>query len=178
MMYLAVVIASLTATYCLTLASFAWEDIALGLILSATLVTLYRKTVFPSSLPVAGYVLRIVLHSPRFLLMVIVDVLKGTWQVATYVVGLRKLEHPGIVRIPLAGHSPTGVGLVGLLVTLSPGSFLVDIDWEERSMLVHYIDASDPERLRRDVEKYYRLWEYGAPAPGGSGDSGFQQESG
>jgi multisubunit Na+/H+ antiporter MnhE subunit len=102
---------------------------------------------------------------PRFLGMMAVDILKGTWQVATYVVGLRKLEHPGIVKISLGNHTPAGVGIVGLVVTISPGSFLVDIDWDERVMLVHYIDASSPERLREDVEKYYRLWEYGTHIP-------------
>jgi hypothetical protein len=50
---------------------------------------------------------------------------------------------------------------VGYFITLSPGSFLVDVDWDAGEMLVHVIDASDPEAVRRDAEKYYRLWEYG-----------------
>lgn len=165
MIYFAVVVAGLTATYCLALASFAWEDAVLGLILSSTLVAIYRKAVFPKVVPDGGYVLHILIHLPRFLWMVLVDVIKGTWLVTTFVAGLRRLDHPGIVKIPLTNHSPAGVGMVGLLVTLSPGSFLVDIDWEERSMLVHYIDASDPVKLRRDAERYYRLWEFGDHMP-------------
>jgi multisubunit Na+/H+ antiporter MnhE subunit len=93
--------------------------------------------------------------------MLLVDIVLGTWQVATYVVGIRKLEHPGIVKIPLGNHSDASVGFIGHLVTISPGSFVVDFDWTDRTMLVHYIDASDPEKLREAVEKYYRVWEYG-----------------
>jgi len=165
MMYFAMVVTSLTAIYCLTLASFAWEDIVLGTILGGALVATYRKSIFPEAAPEAGYVLHIVLFMPRFLWMLLVDVIKGTWNVASYVIGVRKLDHPGIVKISLTSHSPAGVGMVGLLVTLSPGSFLVDIDWDDRSMLVHYIDASDPEKLRQDAERYYKLWEYGSHIP-------------
>jgi multisubunit Na+/H+ antiporter MnhE subunit len=177
MIYFAVIIASLTATYCLTLASFAWEDVTLGVVLAATLAAVYRKSIFPSRVPEARYVLHILLHMPRFVWMLLVDVLKGTWIVAVYVVGVRKLDHPGIVKIPLTNHSPAGVGIVGLLLTLSPGSFLVDIDWDDRSMLVHYIDASNPDKLRREAERYYRLWEYGAHIPGQTGESVTQQET-
>jgi hypothetical protein len=42
---------------------------------------------------------------------------------------------------------------------------MVDIDWDERVMLVHVIDASDPDAVRKDAEKYYRLWEYGTYIP-------------
>jgi hypothetical protein len=59
------------------------------------------------------------------------------------------------------------VGAASLLLTISPGSFLVDIDWDERSMLVHYMDASNPAQLRADLDRYFRLWEFDAhrPAP-------------
>lgn len=170
MIYFLTIISCLTATYCLTLASFAWQDIVLGMAISSVLVGVYRKAIFPRSVPEAGYVLHVILFTPRFLGMLFVDVLKGTWLVALYVVGIRRLDHPGIVKIPLTNHSPAGVGMVGLLVTLSPGSFLVEIDWDDRSMLVHYIDASDPDRLRREAERYYRLWEYGSHVPRDSGD--------
>lgn len=167
MIFVGVVIAGLTAVFCLTLASFAWQDIVIGLALSAGMVLIFGKRLFPRPLPRAEYVVHIITYSPVFLWMLIVDVVKGTWQVAAIVVGLRPLSHPGIVKIPLGNHSPAGVGIVGLLVTISPGSFLVDIDWEERVMLVHFMDASNPRALRREVDKYYRLWEYGDHVPGG-----------
>jgi multisubunit Na+/H+ antiporter MnhE subunit len=41
------------------------------------------------------------------------------------------------------------------LTTLSPGSVLVDIDWQRRDMLLHVIDASDPDAVRADLERFY-----------------------
>ncbi len=165
MMFLILVIAGLAATYCLTIASFAWEDVVFGLAVASGLVAIFRKALLPVSLPPSGRVLHMAVYTPVLLWMLFVDIVKGTWQVATYVLGIRKLDHPGIVRIPLGNHSRTGVGMVSLFLTISPGSFLVDIDWEERWMLVHYMDASQPARLRRDVERYYRLWEYDIEPP-------------
>jgi multisubunit Na+/H+ antiporter MnhE subunit len=120
--------------------------------------------------------LHILLYSPVLFWYLLIDILKGTYQILTITIGLRPLVQPGIVKIPIGAHTPTGVGPVGFFVTMSPGTFLVDIDWEEGVMLVHAIDATDPDAVRRDAEKYYRLWEYGAYAPGGGhethGDGG------
>lgn len=171
MMFLIVAIAGLASTYCLTIASFAWQDMMLGVAVSTGLVAFFRKAIMPASLPTAGLVLHMAVYMPVLLWMLFVDIVKGTWQVAIYVLGIRTMDHPGIVRIPLGDHSRTGVGMVSLFITISPGSFLVDIDWEERWMLVHYMDASQPARLRRDVERYYRLWEYDIELPQDDVDS-------
>jgi len=170
MIFLIVTTLGLTLVYALTLASFAVQDLLLGAMLAAGLVSIYRKTLFPGALPDGPYVLHILAFTPKFVAMLIWDIIKGTWQVTTFVVGLRKLDHPGIVSIPLGNHSRAGTGIVSLFITLSPGSFLVDIDWEERMMLVHVIDASDPDTTRGDAEKYYRLWEYGTHIPYGPDD--------
>jgi multisubunit Na+/H+ antiporter MnhE subunit len=165
MMFLGVMIAALTAVFCLTVASNAWQDIVLGLVISTGLVFAFGRRLLPRPLPDNGYVLHIIIYLPVFLWMLFVDVVKGTLQVASIVIGLRPLEHPGIVRVPLGNHTQNSIGMVGLLVTISPGSFLVDVNRDENVMLVHYIDASNPEQCRADLEKYYRLWEYGTHIP-------------
>lgn len=165
MIFLIVVVGCLTSTYCLTIASFAWEDMLFGLAVAAVLVGIFRKAIMPAMLPEGGQVVHMIAYMPVLVWMLSIDILKGTWIVARYVIGFQKLDHPGIVKISLGNHSRTGVGMVSLFLTISPGSFLVDIDWEERWMLVHFIDASNPAKLRRDVERYYRLWEYDHEPP-------------
>lgn len=178
MIFLIAVIAGLASTYCLTIASFAWEDVLFGMLVATLLVAVFRRALFPAHLPETGYVVHIIAYMPVLIWMLLVDILKGTWLVAKYVVGFEQLDHPGIVKIPLGQHSRAGVGIVSLLLTISPGSFLVDIDWEDSSMLVHYIDASNPAQLRRDVEKYYRIWEYGAHLPRDPDDPAVTQPEG
>jgi multicomponent Na+:H+ antiporter subunit E len=162
-----IVVLGLTVTYALMLSSFAWENLLMGAALSALLVAVYGKRVLPSNSPQAEFVVHLLVRTPLFIWLLAGDILKGTWQVTMYVTGLRKLDHPGIVKVPFGNHSDSAVGLVSHLITISPGSFVVDIDWTDRTMLVHYIDASEPDKLREAVEKYYRLWEYGSHKPQG-----------
>lgn len=165
MMYMAVIALALTLVYALVLASFAWADLAIGAMLSIGLMVIHRKILFPARVPSGEYVLHILAFLPKFAGMLVWDIVKGTWQVTTFVIGLKPLAQPGIVKIPLGNHSRPGAGVVGLFITLSPGSFLIDIDWDERMMLVHVIDASNPDTTVADAEKYYRLWEYGTHIP-------------
>jgi multisubunit Na+/H+ antiporter MnhE subunit len=165
MMFYVLVVAGLTLTFGFALASLAWQDMLMGSVLSILLLLAYRKSILPAYKPETEFVVHLLVRVPVFTWYLAGDILKGTWQVAMYVVGIRKLEHPGIVKVPFGNHSDSAVGFVGHLITVSPGSFVVDIDWDDRTMLVHYIDASEPDKLRQSVDKYYRLWEYGSHMP-------------
>ena len=176
MMFMILVIVALTAMFMAALADFSWQNAVIGGVAATTLVLVYYRWIFPRKLPPAEFVVHLLLRLPLFFWYLTIDIIKGTWTVTAYVIGLRQLEHPGIVKIPFGNHSDEAVGFVGHLVTISPGSFLVDIDWDDRTMLVHYIDASNPRQLRADVEKYYRLWEYGTHVP--RPRSGVSQDNG
>lgn len=159
------ILAASTTIFCMIMGSFSWQYIVVGAIISAGLMWMFRDQITPKPAPPAGLSFHIILYLPVLFWYLFIDIFRGTWQVITTTLGVRPLLHPGIVRIPLATHSPYGVGPVGYFITLSPGSFLVDVDWEEKVMLVHVLDASDPDAIRRDAEKYYRLWEYGRYKP-------------
>jgi multisubunit Na+/H+ antiporter MnhE subunit len=162
MMLLFLIVIGLAATFTLTLASMAWEDVLVGIVLGAALVALYRRQVLPPALPSAPTVLRTILHLPQLAWLLTVDIFRGTWQVVAIVLGVRPLAHPGIIKIPLGSHSRVGSAAAAFLITLSPGSFLLGFDWDEEVMLVHYIDISDPDALRAHAERYYAIWETGA----------------
>ncbi len=159
------VLASSTLIFALMTADFGWQNLLVGFVISLSLLWVFRAQVLPRPLPPAGFALHLIVYSPVLLWYLLIDILKGTYQVAVITLGIRPLRRPGIVNLPIGRHSPYGVGPVGFFVTLSPGSFMIDIDWDAQEMLVHVIDASDPDAVRRDAEKYYRLWEYGAYNP-------------
>jgi multisubunit Na+/H+ antiporter MnhE subunit len=161
---LSIVISS-AIVFCLIVTDFSWQNIVLALAISSALTYIFRKQVLPRKLPPVGLSLHIIIYSPVLAWYLFIDILKGTYQIVSITLGLRPLVKPGIVKIPIGAHSAYGVGPVGYFITLSPGSFMVDIDWDERVMLVHVIDASDPNAVRKDAEKYYRLWEYGTYIP-------------
>jgi multicomponent Na+:H+ antiporter subunit E len=176
MMYVILVILALTGVFMATLADFAWQNAVIGGVAATTLVVVYFRWIFPRNLPPAEFVIHLLLRLPLFLWYLTGDILKGHVARDGICGGHPPTRASGNRQDPFGNHSDDAVGLVGHLVTVSPGSFLVDVDWSDRTMLVHYIDASNPQQLRADVEKYYRLWEYGSHMPtshpGSSQDDG------
>lgn len=167
MILLMSVLVASVAVFCMMVTDFTWQNIVLASVISAGLMYIFRRQIVPQPLPPNGLALHLIIYAPVLFYYLLIDILKGTFQVVMITLGLRPLRHPGIVKIPIGAHSLAGVGPVGFFITLSPGSFLVDIDWEEKVMLVHVIDASDPDAVRKEAEKYYRLWEYGTYIPQG-----------
>lgn len=157
MIFVLLIVSMVTSVYCMMVASFAWEDIVFGLLLSGALLWIFRSVSGPRRIPANGVTLRVLAVLPRFVVMLMADVARGTWEIFSVVYGLRPLEHPGIVKVPLPKSSPQAIGITGLLMNISPGSFLVDIDWEREIMLFHVIDASEPEEVRRRLVRYFVL---------------------
>jgi multisubunit Na+/H+ antiporter MnhE subunit len=148
-------IAGLGLIFVLTLASADPVDLALGSALGGALLLALgdRLRLGPTGHlpPLAGRVL----WFPVFAGAVVADIVQGTWDVALRVLHARRLEQPGIVRIPIGERSERGVAISALATTLSPGSVLVDVDWEGRDLLLHVIDASNPAAVRARLQRFY-----------------------
>jgi multicomponent Na+:H+ antiporter subunit E len=155
---LVIPIALLTLVYALVLGSFSLADLALGAILSGVLLFVLRGFVLPGEPASSGLVGRVAGFFP-FAAMAVRDVVVGTWQVALVTLHLRELGRPGIVAIPIGERTETGVAVSALVATLSPGEVLVDVDWGRGVMLIHVIDASDPDGLRRHHKEFYRRYQ-------------------
>lgn len=149
----------LTAVYALTLASLRPLDLAMGLLVSAALLAVTRRFVFAARPePVPGVARRIA-ALPRFFAGVVAEVTHGTIEVALVVLGRRTLDCPGIVAVPIEERTPVGVAVSALAYTLSPGDVLIDVDEEEHVMLVHVLDASDPDAVRMRHRDFYERWQ-------------------
>ena len=141
----------LAGAYLLVLGSVAPWDVAAGLLLGVVLtVLLHGRLPYPAG-PAASP--RCLLALPGLAGAVLLDVLRGTWDVALRVVGLRPLATPGIVTVPVGDRSPRGVAVTGFMVGLSPGSVLLDVTGD--TMVFHVIDAGDPDAVRASVERFY-----------------------
>ena len=152
-------IALLCAVYALTLASADPLDLLAGLLLGVVLVASLRERMprgegedgasFPGR--VAAF--------PLFVFGLLADIARGTWDVTLRVMHLRPVDHPGIVRIPIGDRTPLGVAVSALATTLSPGSVFIDVDLEAGVMLLHVIDASDPEQVRAAHLRFYERYQ-------------------
>ena len=152
-------LAALVLVYLLVLASIDPWDVGAGVVLGATLLVAARGFVFGGHLGrVEGLVSRVLGVVP-FVVATIWEILRGTWAVTLVVLHLRPLRHPGIVAVPFRERTRLGVAVSALLLTLSPGAYLVDVDDEERVMLLHVLDASDPDAVRAEFQEFYRRFQ-------------------
>ena len=73
------------------------------------------------------------------------SLLLSAW--ATGAIILTRADAPdrGLVRLDYGDLPESGAMLLGALVTLTPGTSLVDIDTNERALLLHLLDTSEVE---------------------------------
>jgi multicomponent Na+:H+ antiporter subunit E len=156
--YVAAVVV-LALVYALALGSFEPLDLLFGVGLSSALVFASRRFVFEDG-PGGGppFLRRVAAFAP-FSFAVFKEIVVGTWEVTLLTLHLRSLERPGIVEVPIGERSSAGVAVWAVVAGLPPGSFFVDVDRERGVVLVHLIDASDPEAFRRRQEDFYRRYQ-------------------
>ncbi len=74
------------------------------------------------------------------------EMIVGTWRVVRFCLGAPCA--PGFVEIPRDGRSHRGAALWGVVTGEAPDEVPVDIDERRGVLIVHLIDASDPDSVR------------------------------
>ena len=66
-----------------------------------------------------------------------------------------------LLRVSYAPMSPKGAAVLGSLVSLTPGTTTIDIDLEQRELLLHVLDGSDQQGIvdgiRQEFEPYLQV---------------------
>ncbi len=104
----------------------------------------------------------------RRMLAALVLALSFVWQLVLsglatlrIILAPRAAAQPVLMRYEFAPMSEAGAALLASLVTLTPGSTVVDIDMATRSLLVHLLDGRDQtgaaEGIRRHFERHVQV---------------------
>jgi multicomponent Na+:H+ antiporter subunit E len=65
----------------------------------------------------------------------------------------RDALHPGYLTYDVTGLSPLEILLLSHCISLTPGTTSVEIEDEGRTLLLHALDAKDPEEVRRSIDR-------------------------
>ncbi len=63
--------------------------------------------------------------------------------------------HPNWVCIPLEIRTPEAITILAGTITLTPGTVSADLSSEGHSLLVHCLDAEDPDAVRDQIKHRY-----------------------
>lgn len=72
-------------------------------------------------------------------------------RVARLVLSPRMDIKPGIFAYPLQVERDFEITLLANLITLTPGTLSVDVSDDRRTLFVHGMDCSDPERAKEEI---------------------------
>lgn len=153
------VVLFLALIFVLDLASLDPVDFVIGLVIAVGAVVMFSPHLLERGGPSPISMVKRIMAAPWMLVGITLNIIKGTIDVSAIVLGLRPLRQPGIVAVPFGDRTRLGVVISSLETTLAPGSFLVDIDWQQRVMLIHAIDASDPDKVRNDHQEFYERFQ-------------------
>jgi multisubunit Na+/H+ antiporter MnhE subunit len=148
-------VVALTGLYLLIVSSTKIGDIATGAVLAALVVAVgrrHRRTSAPTS---ARATLRRLAGVPALIGGTFVDVVTGSAQVIRCC--LLRPPDPGLVWLPTGPTtSPASFAAWGIRLGITPNTVVVDVDEERGAVLVHVLDARDPETVRDEQLASYR----------------------
>ena len=162
-----------------------WGTWSWANLLSGAAVALVITTLLPLP-PVVGGVRVRPLRLVHFLGCFLLDLVRSAAQVAWLTLRPRGIDRSAIIRIPLRTDSDLLLTVIAESVSLVPGSIVIDLDREERVVVLHVLQvagADDVERRRASVlaeeERVVRALgtdqdiaaldrPRGAPVPGGA----------
>ncbi|SDF41283.1 multicomponent Na+:H+ antiporter subunit E [Lentzea fradiae] len=145
----------LTTIYLLALTSLRPGDVLVGLVLSTVVVATAAR--IRTSTSDRGRSLRRRLAGvPGLIGGTLVDLAKGTWATTRCLMG-GGLPHGGLVEVPIPPSGQGAAAAWGIRVGFVPDTVVVELDERKGTMLLHVLDARDPDAVIADqIDSYER----------------------
>lgn len=92
----------------------------------------------------------------EFILVVLWDIVVANIVVAKTILFTRNTAmHPAWVSIPLDLRTPEAITVLAGTITMTPGTVSSEVAADGRSLLVHCLDAPDPDAVRDEIKQRY-----------------------
>lgn len=140
---------ALTATWLLLNNSLAPGQLILGAVLG-WLIPLFTLRFWPESVRIRKpWVLL------RFMGTVLADIVLANLTVARRILGQTGRLQPAFIELPLELESELAISLLANTICLTPGTVSAQLSPDRRTLLVHALDAPDPDAVRATLKARY-----------------------
>lgn len=140
----------LTLVWLLLVNRFSLNSLLFGLILGTVLPWL-TSTYWPDA-PRLRHPLRVA----EYVVVVLWDIVMANIAVARLI--LLRPDHsrrPGWVSVPVDLTDTTAIAVLANTITMTPGTVSADLTRDHSAILVHFLDAPDPESVRDEIKERY-----------------------
>lgn len=93
-----------------------------------------------------------VLH---YLGVLMIDIVRGSFDVARLILQDPARLRPAFVRVPLALHTDLAISLLANTISLTPGTVSVLLAADRRSLFVHTLNTDDGDALVAEIKQRY-----------------------
>ena len=87
-----------------------------------------------------------------FILYFLVQIVKANVQVAYDVMTPKYFMKPGVVRYPLNAATELEINLLSTMISLTPGTLILDISEDKKILYIHVMYLNDPEDFVQDMK--------------------------
>ncbi len=87
-----------------------------------------------------------------FVLYFLVQIIKANLQVAYDVMTPKYFMKPGIVRYPLNATTELEINLLSTMISLTPGTLIVDISEDKKILYIHVMYLTDPKAFVKEMK--------------------------
>jgi multicomponent K+:H+ antiporter subunit E len=92
----------------------------------------------------------------EYILIVLYDIVVANMVVARIVVFKPNAKrHPAWVAVPLDLLTPEAITVLAGTITMTPGTVSADVSAEGHALLVHCLDAPNPDAVRNEIKQRY-----------------------
>jgi len=91
----------------------------------------------------------------RLVALVTYDIVVANIVVARLILGPTDRLKPVFVSVPLTLTQPMSISLLASIITMTPGTVSSDLSQDNKILIVHALDCSDPEALIADIQQRY-----------------------
>jgi multicomponent K+:H+ antiporter subunit E len=95
------------------------------------------------------------IHALVFVLIYLWEVVYSTYKLAVIVLQPRPVLNPRFIDVPLDLKGEMPRFLYACLISMTPGTMSVGLDHERNVLIVHVLDAPDPDAAVREMKKTF-----------------------
>ncbi|WP_164108958.1 MULTISPECIES: Na+/H+ antiporter subunit E [Sphingobacterium] len=87
-----------------------------------------------------------------FVFYFLYQMIKANIQVAYDVMTPRYFMRPGVVRYPLNARTEMEINILSMMISLTPGTLILDISEDKKTMYIHVMYLDDPNKFVQDTK--------------------------